>query len=178
MSKIMICGLNGSGKTTLGRELAKVINYIHKDIEDYYFANNNDYKYISSLTKEDVTKKLENDFNKYNNIIFTSCKGDYGNLSDKYDFVIFIHLDKETRLKRVKLRSYKQFGNRIFENGDLFEKENQFFDMVYNKEELDITKWFEKLKCNRLEIDGLKTIEENIKVILKELNNKLHIYSN
>ena len=43
MSRIMICGLNGKGKTTLGKELSKKINFLHKDIEDFYFNNDTDY---------------------------------------------------------------------------------------------------------------------------------------
>ena len=158
MSRIMICGLNGSGKTTLGKELSKKINFLHKDIEEYYFNNNTDYKYNSLATKEEVIQKIEKDINEYDNIIFTSCTGDYRNLRDAYDFVIFIRLDKETRLKRVKQRSYKQFGDRILENGDLFERENQFFNKVYKKDESDIIEWFNNLKCNKLEIDGLRTV--------------------
>ena len=169
MSRIMICGLNGSGKTTLGKELSKRINFLHKDIEEYYFSDDTDYKYISPATKQEVTQKIEKDINEYDNIIFTSCKGDYGNLSDVYDLVIFIRLDKETRLKRVKQRSYKQFGDRILENGDLFEREKQFFDKVYKKDESDIIEWFDNLKCNKLEIDGLRTVEENVNIILKKL---------
>jgi len=165
----MICGLNGSGKTTLAKKLSKKINFLHKDIEEYYFNNDTNYKYSSSATKEDVTQKIEKDINECDNIIFTSCTGDYGNLSDVYDFVIFIRLDKETRLKRVKQRSYKQFGDRILENGDLFEKENQFFDKVYKKDESDIIEWFNNLKCSKLEMDGLRTVEENIKIILDKL---------
>ena len=169
MSRIMICGLNGKGKTTLGKELSKKINFLHKDIEEYYFNNDTDYKYNSSATKEEVTQKIENDINEYYNIIFTSCTGDYGNLNDVYDLVIFIRLDKETRLKRVKQRSYKQFGDRIFENGDLFERENQFFDKVYKRDPSDIIKWFNNLKCNKLEVDGLRTVEENVNIILDKL---------
>ena len=165
----MICGLNGSGKTTLGKELSKKTNFLHKDVEEYYFNNDTDYKYNSSATKEEVTKKVEKDINEYDNIIFTSCTGDYGNLSDVYDFVIFICLDKETRLKRVKQRSYKQFGDRILENGDLFERENQFFDKVYKKDESDIIEWFNNLKCSKLEIDGLRSVEENVNIILDKL---------
>ena len=169
MSRIMICGLNGSGKTTLGKGLSKKINFLHKDIEEYYFNNNSDYKYNFSASKEAVTKEIEKDINEFENIIFTSCTGDYGNLSEVYDFVIFIRLDKETRLKRVKQRSYKQFGDRILENGDLFERENHFFDKVYKKDESDIIEWFNNLKCSKLEIDGLRTVEENVNIILDKL---------
>ena len=34
---IIVFGANGSGKSTLGRELARVLNFAHLDIEDYYF---------------------------------------------------------------------------------------------------------------------------------------------
>ena len=169
MSKIMICGLNGSGKTTLGKKLAKIINYKHLDIEKYYFSNNSSYNYDKPLSKEEVIDSLEKDFNKYDNIVFTACKGDYGNLSDKYDLCIFINLDKETRLNRIKQRSFEQFGNRILENGDLYEKENQFFKFIYQKDESDIIKWFETLKCDKIVIDGLNSIEENINIILNKL---------
>ena len=169
MSRIMICGLNGSGKTTLGKALSKKINFLHKDIEEYYFNNNTDYKYNSSATKEAVTKEIEKDINEYDNIIFTSCTGDYGNLSNLYDLVIFIRLDKDARLKRVKQRSYKQFGDRILENGDLFERENQFFEKVYKKDESDIIEWFNNLKCTKLELDGSRNVEENVNIILEKL---------
>lgn len=168
MSKIIICGLNGSGKTTLGKELSKNIHYLHKDIEMYYFSDKNEYKYANALTRDEVTKALEYDFEKYENIIFTACKGDYGYLNDLYDFAILIRLDKESRLKRVKQRSYNQFGNRILENGDLYEKEMKFFDIVYNKDESEITDWFENLKCPKIEIDGKNTIEENMIIILEK----------
>lgn len=87
MSRIVICGLNGSGKTTLGKNLAKRINYVHKDIEYYYFNNNNDYKYTKPRSRDEVINDLE----------------------------------KDTRLKRGIDRSYKQFGDRVLENGDLYE---------------------------------------------------------
>ena len=170
MSRIVICGLNGSGKTTLGKQLASVINYKHMDIEDYFFCNGiEEYKYDNPLTKEEVTKEIEKDFKKYDNIIFTACTGDYGDLSDKYDLAIFIRVDKETRLERVKERSYKQFGDRILKNGDLYERENRFFNKIYDKSELEIINWFKKLGCNKLEIDGLKSTEDNIQIILSEL---------
>ena len=91
MSKIVICGLNGSGKTTLGKLLAAKTNYLHKDIEEYYFDDDSNYKYnkAKSKDKQTVIKLIEEDFEKYNNIIFTACKGDYGIINEKYDLPIF-----------------------------------------------------------------------------------------
>ena len=35
--KILIFGVSGSGATTLGRELGKLIQYVHLDSDDYYW---------------------------------------------------------------------------------------------------------------------------------------------
>lgn len=172
MSRIMICGLNGSGKSTLGKALAERLNYIHKDIEEYYFNSCDGYKYSKSSDKESVIKNIEADFEKFDNIVFTSCKGDYGNVSNKYDLVIYIKLDRDTRLKRVKQRSYDLFGDRVLAGGDLFERENEFFDKVYKKDELDIINWVNSLKCDKLEIDGLKPTMDNVKFIVDYLGDK------
>ncbi|MBQ9314503.1 MAG: AAA family ATPase [Clostridia bacterium] len=135
MSKIIICGLNGSGKTTLGEALSKRIGYLHRDIEMYYFNTSNDNKYSKARSKDDVIKDLENDFNKYENIVFTACKGDYGMLDDLYDFAIYIRLDRDTRLNRVKERTFKQFGNKVLEDSKLYQQEMQFWEMAYNRDE-------------------------------------------
>lgn len=166
MSKIIICGLNGSGKTTLGKELAKRINYQFKDIEEYYFSNSGEYKYSQAKSRENVCKEIEKDFNENENIIFASCKGDYGNVENMCNLVVFIRLDKKTRLNRVKERSFKQFGNRVLAGGDLYEKEKEFWNMVYNKDEKEVADWFDSLKCNKIEIDGTKDVEEKISVII------------
>ena len=44
-----------------------------------------------------------------------------------------------------------------------------FFNKIYKKDEMEIIEWFKKLKCNKIELDGLKSIDENIKIILSEI---------
>ena len=166
MSRIIICGLNGSGKTTLGKELSKRIGYVHKDIEMYYFNTSNDNRYSNARSRDDVVKDLENDFKKYENIVFTACKGDYGRLDDLYDLAIYIQLARDTRLNRVKERTFKQFGNKVLEDAELYQQEVKFWDMVYNRDETPIINWFDSLKCPKLQIDGMKPIEDNVTEIL------------
>ena len=168
MSRIIICGLNGSGKTTLGRELAKRINYIHKDVEDYYFSNDEEYKYGQARSRAEVARDVEKDFYENENFIFTSCKGDYGNIGSLCDLAVYIKLDKDTRLSRVKERSFKQFGDRVLEGGDLYEKEAEFWNMVYNKNETSVENWLDSLKCKKIVIDGKMDVEEKIAIISNE----------
>ncbi len=115
MSGIIICGLNGSGKSTLGKELARLLGYKLIDVEDYYFIkSDSNYKYNSSRTKNEVIELILEDINKNENFVMTSVMGDYGdNVISKYTCAIMIYISKEESLKRVKKRSYEQYGDRI-----------------------------------------------------------------
>lgn len=172
MSGIIICGLNGSGKSTLGREIAKLLHYKFIDVEDYYFIKNNaNYKYDDSRSKDEVITLLLEDLNKNKDFIMTSVIGDYGDeIISKYTCAIMIKVPTEISIKRVKKRSYEQFGNRMLWGGDVYEKEKHFFDMVALKSNEDIEKWVHTLNCPIIKIDGTKTIDYNIQLLMNMLS--------
>ena len=74
---ILIFGANGSGKSTLGLELARLLDYKHMDIEEYYFIKS-DIPYTISRTKEEVIKLLYNDIINYINFVISSVTGVLG----------------------------------------------------------------------------------------------------
>lgn len=172
MSKIIICGLNGAGKTSLGKIVSAKTDYIHKDIEDYYFSCDNDYKYNKSKDRQTVIKLLEEDFEKYQNIILTTCKGNYGCIDKKCNLAIYLKVPKKERIKRVKERSYKQFKERVLPNGDLYQQEKKFWSYVMKRNEEEIANWFESLSCEKLVLDGTKPLEENAILITQIIQTK------
>ncbi|MBQ3879100.1 MAG: hypothetical protein II727_02260, partial [Oscillospiraceae bacterium] len=57
--KIIVCGLNGAGKSTFGRALADYLGFVFRDIEDYYFTEQNgDYKYQNVNSAQEVSRLL------------------------------------------------------------------------------------------------------------------------
>ena len=168
MNKILICGLNGSGKSTIGKELSNILKYEYRDAEDYYFDKNNDYS--TPRSKDEVCQLLYNDMMNYHNFIFSSVKGNYGsNVESLFTCAIYIHVDKETRMKRIRKRSYLQFGDRMLEGGDLFEKEENFFNFVSNRDDDEVINWLNSLNIPIIQIDGTLPINQ----ITKELYNKI-----
>ena len=171
-NKIIICGGNGAGKSTLGKALADKLNYKFIDIEDYYFPKSeSDYPYDSARAREEVSALLLEDMKKYSNFILASVKGDYGEeVISLFAYAVWINVPKDIRLKRVRERSFQKFGDRILPDGDLYEKEKKFLDMVQNRSEQDVENWLESTRIPVIQVDGTNTVSQNIEIIIDKIS--------
>lgn len=112
---IIIFGLNGSGKSVLGKELSRILNYKHIDVEDYYF-NESDIPYSSPRPREEFLSLIMNDIKKYSNFVMSAVKIDF--TDDIQSFIklgVFIDAPYEIRMNRVRERSLDKFGDRVME---------------------------------------------------------------
>ena len=168
---IIVCGGNGAGKSTLGKRLAEDLGWTFKDIEEYYIPiNNAEYNYSEARTKEEVSKLLLADMKEYENFVLASVKGEFGSeVSKLFTCAILIEVPKELRMERVRERSNQKFGDRMLQGGDLYEKEEQFFDMVEKRPEDYTTEWLEIVDMPIIRVDGTKAIEDNVVKIKEEL---------
>ncbi|MCI8395710.1 MAG: AAA family ATPase [Acutalibacter sp.] len=166
--KILLCGGNGAGKTTLGKALAALSGYTFRDTEDYYFPRQEDgYAYGKSRTKAQVAALLLRDLKQYEDFIFTSVVADFGEeVLSRFTHAVFVYVPREVRIARVKDRSFGKFGDRMRPGGDLFEKEQGFFQMVEARPPRQVEDWLETLSLPILQVDGLCPPEENARRIL------------
>ena len=88
-----------------------------------------------------------------------------------YKRQVLIDVPKDIRIERVKNRSFQKFGNRMLSGGDLYEQEKRFFDLVKSRAENMVEEWVQSLNCPIIRIDGTKSIEENINLIIKQIQN-------
>lgn len=170
-NRIIVCGGNGAGKSTLGKRLATELGWSFKDIEEYYFPiNSTDYNYSEARTKEEVSELLLADMKEHENFVLASVKGEFGSeVSKLFTCAILIEVPKKLRMERVRERSNKKFGDRMLPGGDLYEKEEKFFDMVQNRPEDYTTRWLESVDVPVIRVDGTCTIEANITKIKEKL---------
>lgn len=170
-NKIIICGGNGAGKSTLGKALADKLNYKFMDIENYYFPKSeSDYPYAVARTRAEVSALLLEDMKKYPNFILASVKGDYGEeVVSLFTYAIWINVPKDIRLERVRERSFQKFGDRISPDGDLYEKEKKFLDMVQNRSEQDVENWLKSTHIPMIQVDGTNTVLHNIEIIIDKI---------
>lgn len=170
-TKIIICGLNGAGKSTLGRALAEKTGWVFKDVEDYYFPKTDpSYPYAVQRTEEEIVKLIYEDLRSYDNLIFAGVRGNYSpEIAAMFTRAVFVNVPKEIRMERVRKRAFDKFGSRVLLGGDLYERENAFYDMIEKRTDEIVTDWLETLDIPVIQIDGRKRPEENVKLILEVL---------
>ncbi len=168
---IIVCGMNGAGKSTLGRALAQKLGYNFIDIEDIYFPKTDpDYLYSSPRTEEEVEALLMERISGGKAFVLASVRGDYSErIAKSFDLAVYIQVPKDIRMERIKKRSLDKFGDRAMPGGDLFEKERRFFEMCANRDEHIAENWAKTLKCPVIRVDGLKTVEENVAIIIENM---------
>ena len=129
-----------------------------------------DYDYQNARSRAEVSKLLLKDLTEYEDFIFASVKGNYGDEAvSRFTHAVLVSVPKEERMKRVRDRNYQKFGNRMLQGGDLFEKENRFFEMVEKRPEQDVENWLQSVRLSVIRVDGTQTVGENIKIISARL---------
>jgi len=164
---IIVFGANGSGKTTLGRELASVLNFKHMDIEDYCFESS-EIPYTKPRPREDYLKLMFADIEKYRFVIISAVTGDLGDIIPGfYKLAVYMSAPFELRMERVKQRAYRQHGERILKGGDMYEKEQKFFEFVASRPLSEIDRWAEAIACPIVHADGTEDVGKNATDIAK-----------
>lgn len=168
---ILICGLNGVGKSTLGKRLAERLSCQFIDNEDLYFPKRDErYAYANPRGKEEVIRLLGEQIERDNRFVFAAVKGDYGEkLASLLDYAVVVEVPREIRLARVRNRSFRKFGERIQDGGDLAGKESAWFALMESRPEDYVTKWLETVACPVIHVDGTRPIEENAEYLAKVL---------
>lgn len=168
---IIVFGLNGSGKTTVGRELARILNFKHIDHEAYAFRES-EIPYTNPRSHEECIELMLADIEKYGSFVLSAVTGDFGEIIPRfYTLAVYISAPLELRLERVKKRSYDQHGERVLEGGDMYEKEQKFFDFVALRPLSRIEQWAETPTCPVIRIDGTLDWRTNAENLAEQFKN-------
>ena len=161
---IQVCGLNGCGKSTLGRALAQKIGFHFIDNEELFFTRNAaDEPYQNPRSRAEVEKLLMEEVRRHGDFVFAAVKGDYGGaILPLYRYAVLIEVPKEIRLRRVRDRSFQQFGGTMKPGGDLYESEEVFFQTAAARPEDYAESWARTLPCPVVVVDGTRPVEENV----------------
>lgn len=172
---ILICGLNGAGKSTLGRALAKALRYRFIDIEDLCFPKDDpDDWYANPRSSEEVKSMLADMTAKSDPFVLAAVRGIFGEaIISRFRAAVYLEVPKEVRMQRVYLRAYSQFGERICEGGDCYEREAAFFRFVQSREEDTVEKWLRSVSCRVIRMDGTLPVCDTVNRLAELLHDDM-----
>ena len=182
---IAIVGLNGSGKSTLGHALAKELHYYEIDVEDYYFPEQKESRraaldgeygdngtylgnmpYSVARTEEEVEEGIAKDIATHPKYILTGVTLTWREeILSTIRYVFWLKTDTEERVRRVKDREERRWGNRVAEGGDMYEQQLSFRNLIASFTEDKVKDSIGKLCCDVIELDGTLPVHRNAEII-------------
>jgi len=172
--KIHITGASGSGTTTLGRAISEKYGIKHFDTDDFYWEKTK-IPFTVKRDRGEAAELMKKNLESNDSWVISGSLCEWGDFTVKYyDFIIFLYLDQEIRIKRLREREIKSFGKKaISKGGKMYENNRKFFEWAkkYDTAGLDIRSlkrheaWLKKSNLPVLRIEGEVTIEEKLKLV-------------
>ncbi len=171
--KILVCGPNGAGKSTLARTLAENLSLPLRDAEDYWFPKDGAYLYERPRTEAEVDALLLRDLQTLDGMVYAAVRCRVDAATALFDCAVYVDVPKETRMERVRRRSFAKFGDRMLPGGDLHETEEHFFARGERLPQESVREWLEGTGLPFIRADGTKKEDElasDVVTMLRERN--------
>src|SRR5690242_14783728 len=110
MHRILITGASGSGCTTLGRALAERLECAFFDTDDYFW-HKTDPPFQKQRALDERRQLLSADLAGVDRAVLAGSVSDYGDaIEHSLTLVVFLLLDTEIRLARLRERELARYG--------------------------------------------------------------------
>jgi adenylate kinase family enzyme len=128
MVRIHIVGASGSGTSTLGSALGERLGIPHLDTDHFFWMPTEP----PFTTQRDVPARLA--------MLQEQARPDEGwvlsgsalkwaaPLESLYELIVFLQLDPELRMERIRQREIRRYGDRILPGGDMAEASREFLE--------------------------------------------------
>jgi AAA domain len=109
--RIHITGASGSGTSTLGTALAAELDYACIDADDYYWLPTTP-PFTQKRPPDERLRRVHADLSAHaNTVLAGSIVGWGATLEDSFDLIVFLYLDTETRVARLRAREIERLGH-------------------------------------------------------------------
>lgn len=174
---IHILGPSGAGISSLGQALSKEINIPYFDSDDIFWESTN--PPFTAMRSIEQRQMILRDIDSSNDswIIGGSMLqwGDF--LRDKLDLIVYVYIDKEKRISRLRKREKLRFGDRILKGNDMYDNHQAFIGWAESYEDggpdmrsrMSETAWISRARCKVVRIENEISIEEEIELVKNSL---------
>ena len=168
---IIISGASATGKSTLAKELAKLLEYNHMDLDDYYHRKDVKIPFSEFHPREIIRERVMNDIAIRPHFVMSSSIGSilWDLVNPLFNLAVLLFVPAEIRLERAHARELAWFGERILQGGDMHEGYKRHLEIIESYETGEPPAvclkrheiWATELLCPVLRLDGTKAISEN-----------------
>jgi uridine kinase len=181
-SRIHILGASGSGVSTLGTNLSSALSFPVFDVDNYYwlpttppFTTKRSIDERISLLKPALRQAQE----EKRGWILSGSMPWGGEILEDVEHVIFVDTTQDLRMKRLREREFKRYGDRVKEGGDMFEGSVKFLEWAEAYEDSGLEegrsrakheKWLREVKVPVTRLSGDQEELVVVEAALKALN--------
>lgn len=176
--KIILFGGSGSGTTTLATSLAKQLNWVHLDVDDFYWMKTT-IPFQTKLPKEVRKKQLKAAFEAQEHVIVSGSLISWGDYwKSAFDLGVFLRLAPAIRMERLRMREIERYGKQLEKNSEIKKKSETFLAWAKQYDDPSFEgrsisyhkKWIASLACPCLEIEEDLTNLERVKLVLRAIS--------
>lgn len=167
-TRIHILGASGAGTTSLGDSLARRLGVPHFDSDDFYWEST-DPPFTTKKSVEERRALLEKTLGENPAWVLSGSLTGWGNfLKPSFSHVLFLSLPKEERMRRLRERELRRYGERIFPGGDMEAIHREFLAWAarYDDGGMEVRSrtlheaWMRSLPCPVLRLDSSSPVPE------------------
>ncbi|MBM9487725.1 AAA family ATPase [Pseudomonas sp. R11F] len=116
--RIHILGAAGAGTTTLGKAMAERLGVAYFDSDFFYWQQTPDPFTVARPRDERIRLLQEQTAGLHSWVLSGSLCGWGDPMLPQFTHVVFLRLDAETRLHRLRLREVQRYGDEVLEGGN------------------------------------------------------------
>ena len=174
LARIHVFGAAGSGVTTLSKALAEALCLPYRDTDEYLWMPTEP-PYQTKRPLESRIDMLRRDAQAPAWILGGSLdQWGADAIVSRLTLAIFLTLDQEERLARLKIREGLRFDDRIASGGDMYRIHLDFMEWAaaYESDRLDLRtrarheQWMTTLSCPILRLSGMVSTSGQVNVVL------------
>lgn len=166
--RLHLTGASGSGTTTLGRALASRWSVPHADADDFFWVPTPTPYTVKREVPERVRLMHELFVGRDAWVLSGSSMGWADEVVALAAAVVFLSVDDDVRMARLRHREDTRYGDRIRPGGDLDEHHVEFMDWARGYEDPDFDgrnrveheRWLAGLTCPVLRLDSDRPVAD------------------
>jgi uridine kinase len=168
--RVLITGASGSGTTTLGRALAQRLGASFFDADDYFWLPTSP-PFKTKRDEESRLRLLSADLREAGLAVVAGSIMNWGaELEDGFTLIVFLTLDAEIRVARLRVRELALLG-RI--DAEFLDWARQYDEgRLPGRSRARHERWLSERHCPVLRLDGDLATAERVDQVIEALSNK------